>query len=217
MSESIDDRLGLTTSAVDALVILFEALAPDERGLAIERLNERWVRHQAGDDSEAARLLKSLIKVRDYVGKGNDLSYDDYREAKLELDRLGEGVAPLSQILKHFKSWRMAKEALTLAEVTTARKIEARFSARRLGKVWRYREETMGDTLAQCVAAIGHVPQVAEFEWWRQREIELARSKGDDAFHLPSSGPYRSRWKTWAGALKHFGYSDDEIAARAEQ
>jgi hypothetical protein len=58
---------------------------------------------------------------------------------------------------------------------------------------------------------------VAEFEWWRERELELARAQGDDALHLPSPTPYRKRWETWEGALLHFGYTADEIAERLEQ
>jgi hypothetical protein len=60
-------------------------------------------------------------------------------------------------------------------------------------------------------------PQVAEFEWWRQREPELAAAQGDDTLHLPSQSPYRKRWGSWEGALLHFGYSAAEIAERLEQ
>lgn len=47
---------------------------------------------------------------------------------------------------------------------------------------------------------------VAEFDWLRQRELELAAAEGNDALHLPSAMPYRKRWGSWGKALLHFGY-----------
>jgi hypothetical protein len=58
---------------------------------------------------------------------------------------------------------------------------------------------------------------VAEFEWWRDREFELARAEGNDALHIPSPTPYRRRWGTWEAALLHFGYTPDQVAERLEQ
>jgi hypothetical protein len=57
---------------------------------------------------------------------------------------------------------------------------------------------------------------VAEFEWWRDRELELARAQGNDALHLPTASRYRKRWKNWEGALLHFGHTQDEIDRRLE-
>src|SRR5215211_3802844 len=94
-------------------------------------------------------------------------------------------------------------------------RIEERFRKRRLGKVWRYSDRTLKETLIQAVEEIGHVPQVAEFDWWRQRQLELASARGDELY-LPSATPYRRRWRTWAGALRHFGYSEAEIQGRLE-
>lgn len=65
---------------------------------------------------------------------------------------------------RHFGSWRRAKEALALSEVTTARRIEARFRYRRVGKVWRFTEDTLRETLASCVEHYGRPPMVSEFE-----------------------------------------------------
>jgi len=45
------------------------------------------------------------------------------------------------------------------------------------------------ETIAACVAYYGHVPQVAEFAWWRDRELEKAQAEGNDALHLPSATP----------------------------
>jgi len=71
--------------------------------------------------------------------------------------------------------------------------------------------------LARCVAHYGRPTQVAEFDWWRERELELARAQGDDALHLPSSTPYRRRWKRWEHALRACGYSPEEAATRLER
>ncbi len=108
---------------------------------------------------------------------------------------------------RHFGSWRRAKEALDLSETTTARRIEARFRFRRMGKVWRYSEDVMRETLVRCAEHYGRPPLVAEFEWWRDRELELARAEGNDALHLPSPSQYRRRWGSWEAALLHFGYT----------
>jgi hypothetical protein len=83
-----------------------------------------------------------------------------------------------------------------------------------MGKIWKYTEGTLRDTLAQCVEHYGHVPQVAEFDRWRDRVLELARARDNDILHLPSATPYRKQWKTWEGALRHFGYSQEEIDRR---
>jgi len=58
---------------------------------------------------------------------------------------------------------------------------------------------------------------VPEFEHWRERELELARAEGNDTLQLPSATPYRRRWKTWEGALLHFGYTPEEAAQRYQQ
>ena len=127
----------------------------------------------------------------------------------------GEEIAELNTVIRYFSTWRAAKEALELSAVTTPRKIEARFRARLVGKVHRYREDTLRETLQRCAADLGHVPLVIEFEHWRQREIELAKAQGNDLF-LPSDSPYRRRWQSWEAALLHFGFTPEAIAERLE-
>lgn len=118
--------------------------------------------------------------------------------------------------MRHFGSWRAAKEALELSAATTPRKIEPRFRARLVGKVHRYREDWLRETLEKCVADLGRVPLVIEFEHWRQREIDLAKAQGKELF-LPSDSPYRRRWGTWENALLHFGYEPEEVLARLKR
>jgi len=65
-----------------------------------------------------------------------------------------EDVEPFSRLYKSFdSSWPPAVEALGLAEVTTRRRIDARFRNRKLGKVWHHTEETL-------FRAAGRVPSV---------------------------------------------------------
>jgi len=147
---------------------------------------------------------------------GETPGIEDYKRIRQELAKQGEELEPVSRITRHFEgSWYLAREALDLSETTTARRIEERFRKRRLGKVWRYSDRTLKETLIRAVEEIGHVPQVAEFDWWRQRQLDLASARGDQLY-LPSATPYRRRWGTWAAALRHFGYSQAEIDGRLE-
>jgi hypothetical protein len=108
-------------------------------------------------------------------------------------------------------------EALELSESTTAGRIQGRFAARKVGKVWRYSPERLREVLLQAAAHWGRPPSVAEYDWWRERELELLRAAGDPDAHLPSTSPYRRRYGTWEGALLHHGYTADEVALRLEQ
>ena len=148
---------------------------------------------------------------------GHTPTVTEYRAAERRLRGTDAALEETNRVIRHFGSWRRVREALDLAETTSARKIDARFRARRLDKVWRYTDDTLRETLAKCVAHYGRPPQVAEFDWWRERELELARAQGDDALHLPSSTPCRRRWKRWEHALRACGYSPEEAATRLER
>jgi len=203
------------TSAPELLLIAYRALSPSEQEQAHQLISSARVERLAGEDSETGRLLGDLRRVAEVVGQAPGV--EDYKQVRREIAASGGGeLAPVSQILKHFDgSWFSAKEALGLSETTTARKIDARFASRKLGKVWRYSDATMGEVLRRCVRDLGQVPQVAQFNHWRWREQELARERGQEC-HLPSPGAYRRRWGTWEDALLSFGYSKDEIDGRLE-
>jgi hypothetical protein len=83
--------------------------------------------------------------------------------------------------------------------------------------VSRYSDETLRHTLARCVAALGYVPKIAEFECWRDEELQLAHRRGDRDPRLPSSSAYRRRWGRWEGALRALGYPEPAIEARLER
>jgi hypothetical protein len=200
-----------TTCAVDLLTIMFRALTASEQDDAAEAINRIRILRLAGEQSEAGRMLSSLIKVAS--GAGTALTPDLYRSTHKRLLAAGEDVEPLHRVIRHYGTWRQAKEAIELSADTTARRIDARFQSRRLGKVWRYTEKTLGETLRNCLARYGRAMTVAEFEHWREREIELARARGE-VLHLPSASPYRKRWGSWEGALNHFGITGDDATRR---
>jgi Homing endonuclease associated repeat len=202
--------------AVELLAIAFRSLSPAEQDEALAEISEQRLRREAGEQSETERMLASLQRVRDLVEHTPTVS--EYREAiKREMKDGGPGLEPLSRLIAHFGSWRMAKEALELSATTTAARIDARFRNRRVGRVHQYSEETLRETLERCAEELGHVPQVGEFKAWRVRELELAKAQGSPGFHLPGAGPYRRRWGAWGNVLLHFGYSETEISARFER
>jgi len=201
-------------TGAELLAVAYSALTPDERDEAFALICASRARAQAGDESLTERYLRSLQRAA--VCADGHLTAEEYRRVREELAGDGEALEPLSRIIKHFTSWRMASEALMLSEHHVAGEIQRRFRARRVGKVWKYSEPTLRDTLRRCVDYYGRVPQVAEFEWWRQGLIDAAMAAGDDNFHLPSANPYRKRWKTWERALRHFGYTHAQIERRLE-
>jgi hypothetical protein len=201
------------TSGAELLAVAFTALAAEEQEEAFARINDIRLKRLAGEESETGVFIRSLRRVADVAG--DELTPDLYKSIRRELVAGGEEVAEFNAVCRHFGSWRTAKEALGLSDVTTPLKIEARFRSRLMGKVHRYREETLRETLEHCARDLGHVPLVIEFELWRQREIELAKARGEDLF-LPSDSPYRRRWGGWEAALRHFGFEPEEIEGRLE-
>jgi len=203
------------TSAVDALIIVFEALPEDEREDAFERLSEHRLTRLAGEESETARMIRSLRRVAEEVG--NTPTVTEYRDVERRWRGTPDAVEETNRLIRHFGTWRRAREALDLSETNSARKIEARFRSHRLDHVWRYTEETLRETLERCVDYYGRPPLKEEFVRWREYELDLARAQGNDAMHIPSPHPYRRRYKSWEGALLHFGYTPEEIAERLDQ
>lgn len=203
------------TSAVELLVVGFRALSADEQEEAFLRLVDARLERLASEGDEFARHLSSLQRVAELTA--GDVTPATYRAARRELVAAGEEVVELNTLIRYFGSWRRAKEALGLSEVATARKIEARFRGRLIGKVHVYREETLKEVLLRCVSALGvKAPLVVEFEHWRYRELELAKAEGRELF-LPSASPYRRRFGTWEKALEALlELSTEEAAARLE-
>jgi hypothetical protein len=203
------------TTGVDVLVASFRALDEAEQEEAFERVRQLRLERLAGDDSEAAQHLRSLQRVADHLGELPTST--TYREARQELVADGEEIAEINILIRFFGTWRAALEFLELTRDDSVAKVEARFAKRKLGKIWRYTDQTLSEVLHRAISEIGHACQLAEFEHWRHRELEKARAKGEE-LHLPSGGPYRRRYGgTWEKALLHFGYTPDEVAERLER
>ena len=201
------------TSGTEALLIIYAALTPEEQEEAFAQLRTRRLLDQDGAEREMERYLRSLRRVAEAIGHPPGTA--EYQEVSTVLLAEGEEVEPFSRLYRYFgKSWRLALEALALSGETTTKAIEARFTNRRLGKPVRYSEDELRAALAACVQHFGRVPNTQEYVWWRERQLELARARGEEKPHLPSEGPYRERWGGWEGGLAHFGYTPDAIAHR---
>ena len=205
----------LSTSAVDVLVVMFNSLSEQEQDKVCERLTELRVRKLAGSENWMAQYIRSMRRVAQYVG--HVPSVDEYKQASEELRAAGEGVETFSRVYAFFKSWPRAREALSLSETNTAQRIDARFRYRKVGKVRRYTDDVLRETLVHCVEHYKRPPLVAELEWWRDRELELARAAGNEDLHLPSASPYRRRRGSWESALLHFGFTLEEVELPAKE
>ena len=202
-------------TAVDAIVVLFANLGPRAQDEALERLNDARASREARDDSEMARYIRSLQTVAGHLGHSPTVG--EYKDVSAQLLADGDDVETFSRLYRFFgQSWPRAVEALTLADVTTPLRIQARFRYRRVGKVWRFSDDALREAVAQAVEHYGRVPLVAEFEWWRQEQMELAEAQGDLGVMLPTASPYRRRWGTWEAALLHFGYTRAQVEQRLE-
>jgi hypothetical protein len=185
-----------------------------EQEEAFAALHEARLLRVAGEDSEAAIFVRAMLEAANVAG--GDLAPSGYKQAREQLGAAGIELPSFGAVVKYFGSWRRAKEALSLSETEPARRIAARFRARRVGKTHSFNEGELCDALAACAAFLGRPPLVAEYEAWRARELELAEERGDRDLALPSPGTFRRRYKTWTATLVHFGYSPEEIYVRLE-
>jgi hypothetical protein len=203
-------------TAVELIVIGFRSLSAVEQDELLGELGELRLLRLAEDREQSEDILSSLAQVA--LIAGSEMTIADYKAARLELIAQGAAIPPIGRVIACFGTWVEAKEALTLSKRLSAGAIEARLRRRRrLAKVWRYTEETLEGALARACAHYGRPPQVAEFAWWRETELRLARAKGDDVLHLPSATPYRRRWGSWEAALLHFGYEVADVKRRLER
>src|SRR5690606_20731855 len=139
-------------TAVDALLILFQALSPAERREALSRLAMANARHEAATNSDTERMLRSLELVAEAAGR-TPPRITDYRKLGPKLAAAGEDIVPFNELYKHFdRKWSRVEYAFGLIRTDTARQIERRVQARRTGKVWRYTEHQLRQTLEACSA-----------------------------------------------------------------
>jgi hypothetical protein len=204
------------TSGADALLVLFHALAPEEQDTVYARLRETRLGRLADADVEMERYVRSLRRVAGALGRVPSTS--DYRRVAKQLRKEGQDIETFPRLYDYFGcSWERAKEALELSGETSTRAVEARFQRRQLGKVVQYPEEVLRDSLARAVEHYGRPPTTAEYGWWREQQLALARAKGDENPHVPTDAPFRQRWRTWEAALLHHGYTPEQVARRLER
>lgn len=162
-------------SAVEALLVVYSALSPEEQEDAFAQLRQRRINEQGEAEREMDQHLRSLRRVAEAVGRTPGVA--EYKEVSQVLISEGEDIQPFSRLYRYFgKSWAHAQEALELSGETTTKAIEARFAHRRLGKPVRYSEDALREALAQAVEHFGRPPNTPEYSWWRERQLELARS-----------------------------------------
>jgi hypothetical protein len=205
----------MPTPATDALLILFGALEDAEQTEVVERIATIRAISSVAEESASAPFIRSLCRVAEFVG--HEPVVDEYKDACALLREHGEDIKGFSAIVRHFGTWRRAKEALDLSKLTSVRNVEARFRHRRVSKIWRYTEATLRESLERVVAYYGAIPTIQEYDAWRGRELRLATAEGNDALQVPSTRPFRERYRGWENGLLHFGYPPEEIAKRLER
>jgi ABC-type multidrug transport system fused ATPase/permease subunit len=205
----------MPTPATDALLILFGALEDAEQTEVVERIATIRAINSVSEENASAPFIRSLCRVAEFVG--HEPTVDEYKDTCAALRERGEDIKGFSAVVRHFGTWRRGKEALDLSKLTSIRNVEARFRHRRVNKIWRYSEETLRETLARVVEYYGGIPTIQEFDAWRGRELRLATAEGNDALQVPSTRPFRERYRGWENALVHFGYPQAEIAKRLER
>jgi hypothetical protein len=207
------------TAGIDVVIAGFRLLTDEEQERAFATISQLRLERLAGEDGETAKALESMRLVRDHLGEIPTAK--TYREAAAELREQGVKVLDINKVMRTLGSgsWRQCREALELSDGSTASQIEARFAKRRLKRVWRYTETSLRETIELCMAHPdlgGRVPQLAELEHWRARELELAKARGEELF-LPSGGAYRRRYGTYEKALLALGFTPDTVAERLER
>jgi hypothetical protein len=209
----------MTITGPELLIVCFNALSPEEQEEAFARISEIRLRRLAGEEGTTGRILRSLQRVADHLGD-EPLTSTSYRKAWAELRNEGEEVESLPTVIRHFGgSWRACRQAFDLSATTTARRIEARFANRKLGRTKQYSEQTLRQSVVNAMNDLGFEtpPRLAEYLHWRQGKQELARAQGEVDPNLPGGGPYRRRWGSWPGALSALGWSDEEITDRLDR
>jgi len=203
------------TTAVDVLLVAYQALSDEEKDELDQRLCQVQLARLTTAQDELSRMLRSIQTAAQHIDcDPSRLTVTQYRQAITERDDL----VPLSRIVRRLGSWRQAREAFELSRSTSLRAVEARLAQRKVkGKIWRYSTETLRAFFAEAVEHYGRVPLASELDEYRERRLEIARAKGDNALHLPNAGVYRRRWGSYEKACLAIGYTPDQVAERLER
>lgn len=190
-----------------------------EQKKALRQMQVIDLDRRVGDETADELMVRSVKTAAVFVGDaGAALSPASYREARKQLAATGTHIEEINKVIRHFGTWVLAKEAASLADDVTAARINARFRSRKQGKIWRYTDSVLRSAILDCSAELGgRAPRLSEFEFWRDRQLELARAAGNVDKHLPSGTPYRKRFGTWEKALAWAGFSNEQITGRFYQ
>ena len=210
-ARSLGSRRATQTRAVDLLAIAFAALPDAEQDEALARLRDVQLARLAEAEGESAFYLRAMRRVAE--ANGGDLTPDLYKRTRAALRH--EDLPSLSSVIRYYGTWANAKEAIGLGETSTAALIDARFRRRLQGLNPHYRSEELEAALRACASELGRPPLVSEYEAWRQRELELARTRGEYG-RVPGPEAFRRRFGGWEKALQACGYSTDELYVRLE-
>lgn len=213
LASAPDHMAERTSSGVDVVVSSFASLGAAEQDEAYARIADVRLTRLADAEGETAEYIRALRSVADLAG--GELTTSTYKRARHELLGRAEEIPDLSSVIRFFGSWALAKEALALNDVTTTKKIDARFRSRVAGRQRHFTREELADALARCVAELGRVPLLSEFEGWRGKELALMRARGEVA-RVPSASVFRRRYGCWEKALLAHGHCPEEVYARLE-
>jgi hypothetical protein len=157
-------------------------------------------------------LEQALGRCASELGRAPLVSeYDEWRRKELSLaaTRGEHGRVPSPEAFRRrFGGWEKALLACGHSTDDLYLRLESPDRADLRAKVWRYTDASLATPLKACAHALGRAPLVEEYAAWRERALKDGRRD------IPSDSPYRRRFGSWEGALKHFGFSDEAIAAR---
>ncbi|HLX32607.1 MAG TPA: hypothetical protein VKR79_07550 [Gaiellaceae bacterium] len=176
-------------------------------------MDEIRVARQAEVDTETAAFIRALR----LVAARNDgaLTPDRYSATRATLKIEGVEIPSFPSVVRHFSTWTLAKESIGLSDVTTAKKIEARFRGRVSHRRPYFDDAELLDAIQRCGAFYGRAPLLAEYDEWRLREMALMRARGEWP-RVPSTSAIRRRHQSWEEALRTAGYSPEAIYVRLE-
>lgn len=207
----------VATTAQDVVIAGFLALDDDERAVTFSRIRDLWRERLASESLDEHRFLRSLTLVANANG-GRMPTVQEYQHVEAELSDKGVQVEPFRRVYRHYGNWPNARAAFEMSGDSTAEMVEYHFRRRRLGKTSRYSEKTLVETMASAVEHWGRPPTVAEYSWWRKKQLAIEQSTGatspDRA--IPNHLVYTSRWNSWEAALEACGYTQEQIASRME-
>ena len=198
------------TSGVQALLVVFAALTPEEQEEAFVELRTLRVEAQDEAEREMDTYLRSLRRVAEVIG--HTPGVPEYKEVSVALREQGEDIEPFTRLYRYFgTSWARARRHLNCLARRGPRPSKR---ASRIG----------------VSASPGATPRTNCGKRWRPasrtsaglptRRTIPGGASGSSNLRERSAGTvctsrrrtYRERWGGWEPALLHFGYTPDTRA-----